>query len=78
MSTVISLDYFQTNYDRLFKDISETGIPAEIEYKGKKFVISIAETDKLSNLKPHPDCIEGDPEDIVQIDWSGEWKYDLP
>lgn len=32
---------------------------------------------KLANLTPHPDCIVGDPEDLVHIDWSSEWKNDL-
>jgi len=34
--------------------------------------------DKLAKLQPHPDCIAGSPEDIVRIDWSKEWKCDLP
>jgi hypothetical protein len=27
----------------------------------------------LDRLVPHPGSIVGDPEDLVHIDWSGEW-----
>jgi len=30
---------------------------------------------KLDNLEPH-DAIVGDPEGIVNIDWSKEWKWE--
>ena len=29
---------------------------------------------KLSRLSAHPGTIVGDPEDLVHLDWSGEWR----
>ncbi len=79
MSSAISLNRFRSDTEQLLEKIIKTGMPLEIEYKGKKFIITAAERrDKLANLEPHPECISGDPEDIVHIDWSGEWKHDLP
>ncbi len=31
---------------------------------------------KLLNLIPHPDLIIGDPDSLVHMDWSEEWKQD--
>ncbi|MDM8537817.1 hypothetical protein QUF70_13755 [Desulfobacterales bacterium HSG17] len=78
MASVVSINQFRTDIDRLFEHILKDNKPLEIEYKGKKLIISLAEPeDKLAKLKPHPDCIKGDPEDIVHMDWSSEWHNDL-
>jgi hypothetical protein len=29
---------------------------------------------RLERLTPHPGTIVGDPEDLVEIDWTREWK----
>jgi predicted DNA-binding antitoxin AbrB/MazE fold protein len=39
--------------------------------------LSYPPPNKLAKLTPHPDCIIGDPEDLVHIDWISEWKNDL-
>ena len=79
MHRSISLDFFKTNLDHLLEKIVKSGIPLEIDYKGKKIVIVAEEQkDKLSFLQPHPDCLTGDPEDIVHMDWSDEWNHGLP
>ena len=65
---------------RLLKQVVKTHVPLEIEFEGQKLRISPEELtrDKLANLEPHPDCLIGDPEDIVHLDWSGEIHHDLP
>jgi hypothetical protein len=51
------------------------GIPVEIERNGKLLKSIAAEpVDKLRNLKPYPDYLGCDPEEIVHLDWSDEWK----
>jgi hypothetical protein len=57
-----------------------TGLPLEIERKGHIVKIMIDPTTKASSkvtkvskwsrLTPHPDCIVGDPEDLMNINWS--------
>lgn len=62
------------NIYRILDEILETGVPVEIERKGKLLQIAPLESPKkLANLKPR-DFIVGDPEDLVHLDWSGEWK----
>lgn len=56
--------------NRIFKVVDEvirTGIPVEIERKGYKLKIVLEEKrSKFNNLKPH-DCIDGDPDDLIDL-----------
>ena len=62
------------NIYRILDEILETGVPVDIERKGKLLRIATVEPkSKLANLKPR-DLIVGDPEDLVHIDWSEEWR----
>lgn len=65
---------------RLLEQVVTSHIPLEIEFKGQTLRISVQELsmNKLANLEPHPDCLIGDPEDIVHLDWSEEIHHDLP
>ena len=62
------------NIYKLLDQVLETGVPLEIERKGRKLRIAPERPgDKLANLKRR-DCLVGDPEDLVQMDWSKEWR----
>lgn len=62
---------------RLLDSVLETGKPLEIERKGKKlFIVPEKKKSRLGNLVKH-ECIKGDPEDLVHMDWSKEWKHDI-
>ena len=68
----------QRNILRLLDQVVKTGVPAEIERKGKRLLISPAEKRRnLDCLEEHPDFILGNPDDLVHIDWSAEWKPQL-
>jgi hypothetical protein len=68
----------QKNILRLLDKVIKTGIPLEIERKGKRLLISPAEKRRnLDCLEKHPDFILGNPDDLVHIDWSSEWKPQL-
>jgi hypothetical protein len=59
---------------RILDLILETGVPVEIERKGKILRISPADPpDRISRLRQR-DYLVADPEEIVEMDWSGEWK----
>ena len=61
---------------RILDSVLETGIPVEVERRGRIVKIIPQETtSKLSRLKTH-DIIVGDPESLVHLDWSDEWKGD--
>ncbi|HPI15712.1 MAG TPA: type II toxin-antitoxin system Phd/YefM family antitoxin [Spirochaetota bacterium] len=72
----ITATSFRKNLYALLDRVIETGNPIDIERKGKIIrILAIEPKSKLSNLKKR-DVINGNPEDIISIDWSNEWKGD--
>jgi len=60
---------------QLLDKVLSTGEPVEIERRGKRLLISPAEKRRdLDCLEKHPEFIVGNPDDLVHIDWSSEWK----
>jgi len=58
--------------------VVKTGVPMEIERKGIRLVISPAKKHRnLDCLEDHPDFIIGNPDNLVHIDWTAEWKPQL-
>lgn len=78
MPMPLNASTLRENIYRLLDTVLETGQPLEIERKGKLLkVIPVPGPSKISNLVKH-DCLRGDPESIVHLDWSREWRHDLP
>ena len=66
------------NIYKLLDKVLESGKPLEVERKGRTLqIIPKGNSSKLSRLTKH-DCIQGNPESLVHLDWSDEWKNDLP
>lgn len=62
------------NIYRILDQVAETGVPVEIERQGKILKIVLEEPpSKLDNLRPRPYLLD-DPEDLVHLDWSAEWR----
>jgi hypothetical protein len=60
---------------RILDRVLETGETLEIEHKGKLLKITpVAPPSKVARLVRRPGAIRGDPEDLVHLDWSHEWK----
>ena len=67
------------NIYKLLDEVIETGMPIEIERKGKKVrIMSVEPVDRLKNLTVRDDVINGDPEDLVNISWEHEINLDFP
>jgi hypothetical protein len=70
----VNVSELRQNIYQLLDQVLSTGVPLEIERKGRKLRISPEPPrDKLDNLKRR-DCLIGDPEEIVHLDWSQEWR----
>ena len=69
----ITASKLRENVYNILDEVIETGVPVEVERKGRILRI-VAETrvPKLSRLKRR-DCFVGDPDDIIGMDWSKEW-----
>jgi hypothetical protein len=62
----------------LLDKVIKTGVPVEIERKGKRLIISPMEKRRnLDCLEEHPDFIVENPDELVHVDWSAEWKPQL-
>jgi len=60
---------------RILDEILASGVPVEIERKGRR--LRIVPADRPSRLErlPRRDAyLKGDPDEIVEIDWSSEWR----
>jgi hypothetical protein len=73
----VTASRLRENIYRLLDQVLETGTPVEIERRGR--ILKIVPADepprsKLDRLEPHPGSIVGNPEDLVHLDWSSEWK----
>jgi len=63
---------------KLLLKVFKTGVSVEVERDGKRLLICRAEPlSKLDRLEDHPEFIVGDPDDLVHLDWSSEWKSEL-
>jgi len=59
---------------RVLDRIAETGESVEITRKGKRLRIVRAEPGRLDQLRPHPAYLQTDPEALVHLDWSDDWR----
>ena len=70
----VTTSKLRQNIYQLLDRVIETGQPLEIERKGRKLRITSSEpVSRLARL-PKRACIKGNPEELVSMDWSGEWK----
>lgn len=76
----VTASKLRENVYKLLDQVLETGVPLEIERNGRRLrIVSVEAPEKLDRLIPHPDCIVGDPDDLVHMDWYDEWHpYGLP
>lgn len=75
MAKPYSISRLRANLYRLLDRVLETGIPLDVERKGRRVrIVPVEGGGRLTHLKPHPDYLETDPESLVHLDWSGEWR----
>ncbi len=75
MTKPYSVSRLRANLYRVLDRVLETGVPVEVERKGRRLRIVPTEAEgRLANLSPHPDYLRSDPESLVHMDWSGEWR----
>lgn len=74
----VTASELRANVYRLIDEVLETGIPLQINRRGKKLLLTSAEPvrNRLDLIKTNPNAIVGDPDDLVHIDWSSEWDPD--
>lgn len=80
MGKPLTASQLRQNIYRILDQVIETGRPVEIERKGTVVRIEVERPDNsiFETLTPHPGSIAGNADDLVHLDWSQEWKPDLP
>ncbi len=70
-----SVSKLRADLFRVVDRVLATGIPVEIERKGRILkIVPEEKPDKLANIKPNPGFMHCDPESLVHLDWSHEWR----
>jgi prevent-host-death family protein len=65
----------RANLYRVLDRVAETGEPVEIIRKGRTLNIVVAgPKDKFKKLIKRDDYLKCDPDEIVHMDWSDQWR----
>lgn len=67
----------RSNIYRILDQVADTGVAVEILRGDRRLKIVRADEgapSKLKRLKARPSAVIGDPQDLVHMDWSKEWK----
>ena len=65
------------NIYRILDQVAETGVPVEIVRGRRRLKIVPADESapsKVARLKARPNALVGNPQLLVHMDWSKEWK----
>jgi hypothetical protein len=64
------------NIYKILDEILESGNTVEIERKGRiiRLVPDPPSAPRLQRLTAHPQALLCDPEELVELDWSSEWR----
>ncbi len=70
----VTASQFRENVYRILDEAIATGVPVEVVRKGTVLkIVPEPRFSKLSRLKRRK-AFNGDPEDIIGMDWAREWK----
>jgi antitoxin (DNA-binding transcriptional repressor) of toxin-antitoxin stability system len=75
MSRPYSVSRLRANLYRLLDRVLKTGVPVEVEREGRRLrIVPVESGSRLDNLKPQARYLNADPETLVHVDWSAEWR----
>ncbi|MGH9190467.1 MAG: type II toxin-antitoxin system prevent-host-death family antitoxin [Acidimicrobiales bacterium] len=70
----VTASQLRQNIYKLLDEVLETGIPLEIERKGRKLrVVPEKPRSKFDRIVGNPGFIIGDPDELIHMDWSEYW-----
>jgi antitoxin (DNA-binding transcriptional repressor) of toxin-antitoxin stability system len=74
MDMKVTASKLRENIYNILDQALETGVPIEVERKGRILrIVPQQKPSKLDKLKKR-NCLVGDPESIVHMDWLKEWS----
>jgi hypothetical protein len=70
-----SVSALRANLYRLLDRVLETGRPVEVERRGERLKIVRSEKrSRLALVRPAPGYLKVDADELLGLDWSGEWR----
>lgn len=73
----VTASQLRQNIYRLLDQVLESGEPLEITRKGRTLrLVPDEPASRLAKIRGNPHAIVGDPEELVEIDWSAHWDAD--
>jgi len=73
----VTASKLRENVYRILDSVLETGEAVEVVRKGRVLrIVADTPSSRLARLKKR-DIIQGDPDDLVEIDWSKDWNPKL-
>ena len=73
----ITVTELRGNIYNLLEEVLATGVPLEVKKGGRKLrIMPVEPVNKFANMSYRSDVINGDPDDLVHIEW--EHTLDLP
>ncbi len=74
-ASLVNPTRLRENLYGILDQVLSTGTPVSIERKGRLLTLSVQPSgSRMSRLMAHPGSIAGDPQSLVSVDWSSEWK----
>lgn len=71
----ITASKLRENIYRLIDEVLTTGIPLDVERNGRTVrIVSADAPPRLGRLVRRADVVVGDSADLVEVDWSAEWR----
>lgn len=71
----VTASKLRENVYRILDQVIEKGEPVEIVRNGHVLrIVPEGKPSRLARLSRKENVLKGDPEDIVHMDWSKEWK----
>ena len=72
---MISPSKLRSDIYRILDEILRTGTPIEVTRRGRRLrIVPVEPSSRLDALTPHPDAAVGDPADLAEVGWAGEWR----
>lgn len=70
-----SISALRADLYKIIDRVLETGVPVEVVRRGRRVrIVPDTPHDKLARISEQPDLLTGDPDDLVHMDWSDQWR----
>jgi len=71
----ITATRLRANVYKVLDEVLATGTPIEVQRKGQRLrIVPVEPRSRLDRLVRRPGYLKGDPESIVHMNWSKEWR----